>query len=126
MKIFRRGDIVEVNLSGAEGVEKRNDPTSGARPCVVVQNNTGNRFSDSTIIVPLNDIRQNKDLPVQVAVTPEELGFPGSKDSVVECGHIRAIDKKRIIGRLGELDPSAMQRVDNALAMSLNLPVSGR
>jgi mRNA interferase MazF len=117
-----RGDIVEVDLSGALGVEKKNDSRSGGRPCVVVQNDVGNRFSPMTIIAPLTDARQHKLLPVQVAVTAAELNFPGSKDSVVECGHVRTIDgDARMKAHLGSLDPAAMKRVDAALAVSVGL-----
>ena len=33
----KRGDIIVVDLAGAVGVEKKNDKTSGGRPCLVVQ-----------------------------------------------------------------------------------------
>ncbi|HCF25211.1 MULTISPECIES: type II toxin-antitoxin system PemK/MazF family toxin [unclassified Novosphingobium] len=123
MKIpVKRGDIVDVDLSGAQGVEKKNDNRSGGRPCLVVQNDQGNKFSPMTIIVPLTDAKQNKLLPVQVAVTAAELGFRGAKDSVVECGHVRTIDgDARVRKFLGHLDDAAMDRVDQALAVSVGL-----
>lgn len=122
MKIaVKRGDIVEVDLRGALGSEKQNDPGSGHRPCIVVQNDKGNGVSDLTIIVPLNDLSQAKGLRVQVVVTAAELG-PGGKDSVVECGHVRSIDgDARVKKYLGTLAPNAMRRVDKALRVSLNL-----
>ena len=123
MKVpVKRGDIVKVDLSGSKGVEKANDATSGARPCVVVQNDMGNRHSPMTIVVPLTDARQNKLLPIQVHVTAAELNFVGAKDSVVECGHVRTIDgDERVLEHLGSLHPDAMKRVDLALAISLGL-----
>ena len=123
MKIeVKRGDIIDVDLSGAVGVEKQNDAKSGGRPCIVIQNDVGNKFSPMTIVVPLTDARQNKLLPVQVAVTAVELGFPGSKDSVVECGHVRTIDgDARVRTHLGSLHPDALARVDAAVAISLGL-----
>ncbi len=123
MKIaVKKGDIVDVDLSGAVGVEKQNDAKSGGRPCVVIQNNVGNKFSPMTIVAPLTDTRQNKLLPVQVEVTAAELGFAGSKDSVVECGHIRTIDgDARVRAHLGSVHPDALARIDQALAVSLGL-----
>ncbi len=123
MKIpLRRGDIVDVNLAGALGGEKQNDATSGGRPCVVVQNQTGNDHSPLTIIAPLTDTAQFKHLPVQVLVTAAELGFKGSKDSVVECGHVRTIDRDtRIRSHLGSIQPEALARIDAALRVSLGL-----
>jgi mRNA interferase MazF len=118
----KRGDVVDVDLKGAVGVEKMNDRTSGGRPCVVVQNDIGNRFSPMTIVAPLTDAGQFKTLPVQVEVRAAELGFAGAKDSVVECGHLRTIDgDKRVRRHLGHLAPVAMRRVDQAIAISLGL-----
>jgi mRNA interferase MazF len=115
-----RGDVVYVDLRGAVGSEKQ-----GTRPCVVVQNNGGNRGSPLTIIVPLTDSdHQGKRYPQQVLVSASELG-PGGKDSVIECGLVREIDRDgRIDIRRGvwcHLDDEIMRRVDAALRASLEL-----
>lgn len=121
MIALERGDIVEVDLSGAVGGEKQNDAVSSTRPCVVVQNQKGNLYSPLTIVVPLTDVAQFKKLPVQVLVSAAELGA-GGKDSVVECGHVRTIDRdSRIKQLLGKIDAAALARVDSALAVSLGL-----
>lgn len=115
-----RGDIVAVDLAGAKGVEKKSDSPRG-RPCIVVQNDRGNRVSPMTIVVPITDEEQFKRLPIQVLVTADELGV-GGKNSVVECGQIRTIDAdERVLKHLGHLADSAMARVDKALATSLGL-----
>jgi len=116
-----RGDIVEVDLKGAEGNEKRNDSRSGSRPCIIVQNDVGNAVSPLTQVVPLTDDRQYKGFPVQVLLTAAELQMPGAKDSSAECGHVRTIDRSRILKVRGKVDPAAMKRVDQALRVSLSL-----
>ena len=117
-----RGDIIDVDLSGAVGVEKQNDAKAGIRPCLVVQNDKGNEESPMTIVAPITDARQGKMLPVQVEVSAGELGFAGAKDSVIECGHIRTIDgDARVKSHRGKLHAAAMARVDTALAKSLGL-----
>ena len=78
---IRRGDVVLANLKGAAGKERNGKDVI----CLVVQNDVGNKFSPMTIIVPLNDITQNKNLPVQVPITALERGTEG-KDAVIECG----------------------------------------
>ena len=113
---MKRGDIVMVDLRGSEGNEKL-----GTRPCIVVQNDVGNSVSPLTIVVPLTDARQDKRLPVQVGVLTADLPFSGSKDSVVECGHIRTIDKSRISASLGCVSSVVLARIDSALRVSLSL-----
>ena len=117
---IQKGDIVLVDLQGAVGGEKKNDQAINARPCVVVQNDMGNRVSPLTIIAPLTDTRQFKNFPVQVLVTAAELG--ADKDSVIECGHLRTIDRDhRIQKHLGRVAPGVIARLDKALKVSLGL-----
>ena len=111
-----RGDVVFVDLRGAEGGEKR-----GSRPCVVIQNDTGNAHSPLTIVAPITDQRQDKKLPVQVAVAAAELGT-GGKDSVIELGHIRTIDRDlRIERTVCRLSGATMAKIDTAIKVSLGL-----
>ena len=113
---LKRGDIVTVDLRGAEGGEKQK-----TRPCVVVQNDTGNKFSPLTIVAPITDAAQDKALPVQVSVGPADSAAL-TKDSVVECGHLRTVDRdERVSAVLGSLSASAMKKVDRALKTSLGL-----
>lgn len=119
-----RGDIVYVDLQGAIGGEKQNDATVGSRPCVVVQNDGGNKGSPLTIVAPLTDAAQYKGYAQQVQVTAAELAAIGSnaKDSIVECGHLRSIDRdKRIQKNCGAIAAPAMARIDIALKSSLGL-----
>lgn len=113
---LKRGDIVYADLRGAEGGEKQ-----GVRPCLVVQNDVGNAHSPLTIVAPITDQRQLKHLPVQVPVAAADLGV-WAKDSVIECGHLRAIDRDARIQRLaGHLPDHVMQAVDAAIRISLGL-----
>ncbi|WP_367873758.1 type II toxin-antitoxin system PemK/MazF family toxin [Luteolibacter sp. Populi] len=113
--ILKRGDVVTADFRGAEGTEKQ-----GRRSCVIVQNDIGNAKSPLTIVAPLTDAGQFKGLPVQVLVSAAELGN-GGKDSCVECGHIRSIDRNRIGRRVSSLNAVVMSRIDAALRVSLDL-----
>ena len=120
MKV-RRGDIVLVDLRGAEGHEK-----GGVRPCVVVQWDVWNRASPITIVAPLTDSRSKPRISNLVPVSAAELGAPDAKDSVVDCGQLRAIDGATRIGRkVGVLTPGVMTRIDRGLAASLGLSAVG-
>ena len=111
-----RGDVVYVDLHGAEGREKE-----GKRPCLVIQNDVGNLHSPLTIVAPITDERQYKDLPVQVRVSAAELG-PGGKDSIIELGHIRTVDRDRRIERMvSHVSDPTMAKVDAAIRVSLGV-----
>jgi mRNA interferase MazF len=110
-----RGDVLTVNLDPTLGTE-----ISKTRPCAVVQNNIGNRFSNRTIIVPITDKEHvPKDFPVHVRIPKGEGGV--EKDSVILCDQIRSIDEKRIVSTYGKLSASTMKKVDKALRISLAL-----
>jgi mRNA interferase MazF len=114
--VITRGDVVYVDLRGAEGDEKQ-----GKRPCLVIQNDKGNQCSPLTIVAPITDERQNKNLPVQIQVPAAELG-PNGKESIIELGHIRTIDRHRRIERLvSRVSDTTMAKVDAAIKVSLGV-----
>jgi mRNA interferase MazF len=110
-----RGEVVEVNLDPTVGTEVKK-----TRPCVVVQNDIGNRFSPRTIIIPVTGAEHVAKLfPVCVPLARGSGGL--AKDSVVVCDQIRAIDESRIVKTLGRLAPAQMEKIDAALKVSLAL-----
>ena len=114
VQIFR-GDIVRVRLDPTEGVE-----IGKSRPCLIVQNDFGNRVSPATIVAPITDAsHKQKVYPFQVFIPANEGGL--SKDSLILCEQIRTVDKQRIVEKLGSLPYSRMREVDLALKRSLGL-----
>ncbi|MBN1274602.1 MAG: type II toxin-antitoxin system PemK/MazF family toxin [Candidatus Aminicenantes bacterium] len=112
---LKRGEIVLVNLDPARGSESKK-----TRPCLVVQNDTGNQFSPLTIIVIITSQKDiHKKYPTDVWVDEGEGGL--DKPSIIQCDQIRTIDKNRIIKRFGLLDISRMMEVDQAIKISLDL-----
>ena len=120
--LLERGDVVWVDLRGANGAEKQK-----TRPCVVVQNNVGNARSPLTIVVPITNGDTWRGYPHQVMVYANEL-WEGAVDSVIDTGHIRSIDKDSRIssgaGVLCRLGETRMIQVDRALQSLLGLPES--
>ncbi len=99
------------------------DPTLGSEmkkthPCVVLQNDLGNRYAPTTIIAPITSTPY--DSPVVVPVHPtEENGLHHL--SYINLAQIRCIDKKRLKERLGAISPEICEDVANALKKSLAL-----
>jgi mRNA interferase MazF len=111
-----RGMVVEVSLDPVVGHEQ-----GKSRPCVVVQNDVGNRFASTTIIVPLTDASRVK-APSPIYV-PVKMGDGGTtKDSCILCDQIRVVDQSRFGRVFGALAPETMARLDAALLISLGLP----
>lgn len=109
----KRGEIYLVNL----------DPTIGSeikktRPAVIIQNDVGNQYSPTTIIAPVTS-GGKAIYPVEVEVKAPEGGL--NNDSLILLNQIRAIDKRRLVKQLGNLNQDTMSRVDQAALISLDL-----
>src|ERR1700674_777890 len=101
-----RGMVVEVSLDPVVGHEQ-----GRSRPCVVVQNDVGNRFSSTTIVVPLTAASQIRTVsPIYVRVKKGEGG--ATKDSYILCDQIRTVDQQRFRTVFGTLSPETMANVD--------------
>jgi mRNA interferase MazF len=90
----------------------RLDPTAGAetaktRPCVVVSSDELNRALSTVIIAPMTTTRRG--WPTRVEIT-----FQG-KTGEIALDQIRAVDKSRLVKRLGKLDSKTADVVLNTL-----------
>lgn len=110
----RRGDVVWLDFNPATGAEMRD-----RHPAVVVQNDIGNRASMLTIVAAITSNLRVAELPVGVAIEPEDSGLPHR--SAVHLGHLYTVDKRRLHRRAGTLPRSIMAQVDGALQVSLGL-----
>ncbi len=107
--------MVEVNLDPALGSEPNK-----IRPCVVIQNDVGNKYSPVTIVAAITGMENvPRPYPVDVPVRAGEGGL--AKDSVIQCNMIRCIDERRLVRSLGHVTPHTMQKVSAALKISLGL-----
>jgi mRNA interferase MazF len=109
-----RGAVLRVELDPARGSELKK-----ARPCVVVQRDAANATSPTLIVCPFTDARGRPGNLLNVAV---ERGVGGlTKDSLLRCNQIRAVDKERVLEQLGSLPPHVMEQVDAGLRRILDL-----
>ena len=113
MKV-NRGDILLVNLNPTKGSEQ-----GDIRPTLVIQNNFGNKFSPTTIVLPITSKKYTKEFSTNVEILREESKL--KMDSTILANQIRTIDKKRIIRKISHLDEEVMSKVDLALRISLGM-----
>src|SRR5580698_9690870 len=100
--VIERFDLFLVRLDPATGAE-----TSKTRPCVIVSPDELNRSLAPVIIAPMTTVRRGWPTRIQV----ESQGKPGE----IALDQIRAVDKKRLVKRLGRLERSLASMVLDTL-----------
>jgi mRNA interferase MazF len=112
---FKRGDVIMVDLGPAQGSVQK-----GIRPCVVIQNDTGNKFSPTTIVAPMSSMIHKATLPTHVVLQPD--GTNGvDTESFIMCEQIKTVCKKQLRDKKGTLSSATMRMVSKALATSIGL-----
>jgi mRNA interferase MazF len=110
----KRGDVYLVAF----------DPTRGAeiqktRPALIVQNDIDNRYSPITITLPITSRFDAKLYPTEVPLPAGEGGLTVA--SVALANQIRAVDKHRLVRRLGKVGAETMREVERALQLALGM-----
>ena len=107
----KRGELYYADLSPVVGSEQ-----GGIRPVLVVQNDTGNKYSPTVIAAAVTSRIHKARLPTHIEL-PQAFGL--QKDSVILLEQIRTIDKKRLMSRIGTLSEATMSKVNRAILISL-------
>ena len=111
---IRRGEIFYAELNPVIGSEQ-----GGTRPVLVIQNDIGNQYSPTTIVVAITSQISKAKLPTHVEVRAIRSGL--ERDSVILTEQIRTVDKSRLKEKVAVLDDEVMLRVDEAIEVSLGL-----
>jgi mRNA interferase MazF len=101
------------------------DPTVGheikkTRPALVIQNDVGNRHSPLTIVAAITSGVSPVPYPVETAIDPVAANGLEVRSSI-RLDQIRTVDRRRLVRRLGAVDPATMTKVDEAIKISLGL-----
>ena len=110
--VIKRGDIFYADLDPIIGSEQ-----GGVRPVVVVQNNVGNRYSPTVVVLPVSSAKKNY-LPTHIHVCGSKM-LP--KDSIVLAEQIRTIDRNRLKSYVGSVGFEIMKKVDKAVKISIGV-----
>ena len=111
----KRGDIYYADLSPVVGSEQ-----GGIRPVLIIQNDTGNRYSPTVIAAAITSQTGKARLPTHIALpVNESCGL--NRDSIILLEQVRTIDKRRLKERMGALDGQDMGKVDHAISVSFGL-----
>lgn len=122
----RRGEIYWVEFDPVKGSEQ-----GGLRPALIVQNDLGNRYSPTTVVVAITRTVPPEPYPFVVVVEAGESGLP--ERSAINCSQIATVQQAGSESRLrpprgesdvrpiGKLGADKMAEVDEALRYNLAL-----
>lgn len=90
-------DVIQVDLGRSFGSEQ-----GGIRPAVIVQNNKGNKFSPTVLVIPMTSEIKKVNMPTHNIM--HKTKFNGlDEDSMLLGEQTTVIDKKRILYKKGSL-----------------------
>ncbi len=112
--VVKKGDIFFADLSPVIGSEQ-----GGVRPVIVIQNDVGNKYSPTVIVAAITSQINKAKMPTHVEIRAGEHGL--NKDSVILLEQLRTVDKRRLKERIGRMDTDAMEKVNEALVISLGI-----
>ena len=112
--IIKRGDIYYADLRPVVGSEQ-----GGVRPVLVIQNDIGNRHSPTVICAAITSKMNKAKLPTHVELDTRRCNMV--KDSVILLEQLRTIDKQRLKEKICHIDSDLLERVNQALKISLVL-----
>ena len=113
--IIKRGDMFYADLSPVVGSEQ-----GGIRPVLIIQNDTGNKYSPTVIAAAITSQTGKSKLPTHIEIEAEGVGLKA--DSVVLTEQIRTIDKSRLKEKIGHIDNiTTMEKINSALGVSFGL-----
>lgn len=110
---INRGDIFYIDLEPVKGSEQ-----GKVRPCLIIQNNIGNKYSPTTIISPITS-KGDESYPFLVKINKGTANL--LKDCFIQLNQIRTVSKERIKKKIGYLPKDLINKVDFALKKSLAL-----
>lgn len=108
---YRRGDIYYIEAGGVcVGSEQK-----PGRPCVIVSNDLGNKYSSNVEVVFLTS-QSKKELPTHVSVICKV-------PSTALCENIQTVSKERLGTFIRACSDNEMREIDNALLCSLGITI---
>lgn len=109
--VYKRGEIWWVNLNPTVGSE-----TCKKRPCLILQNDQGNKYSQTTIVAPLLSGLKTYPFTVNIKKTSEN-GL--DQNRYIDLSQMRAVDAQRISNKQGILEEFYWEQIQEAILIEL-------
>lgn len=111
--MIKRKDIYYADLGPRSGSEQ-----GGNRPVIIMQNDIGNKFSKTVIVIPITS-KTKTELPTHVKIGKGECGL--KKESIILSEQIMTIDKSRLSKKIGKISDELMEDITKAVEISIGL-----
>ncbi|NGX62103.1 MAG: Endoribonuclease EndoA [Chlamydiae bacterium] len=106
----KRGEVYWVDLEPTRGNEAQK-----RRPGLVISNDIGNEFSPIIMIAPITS-KITRVYPTEVKTSV------ANRDAKIMLHQSRAVDKSRLLNKLGEVTSQTMIEVEKAIRIVFALP----
>lgn len=114
MRDPKRGDVVRVRLDPVVGSEQ-----AGIRPTLVISPDVINAHSPVILVACITSKKTERVFPFEAVIEPPEGGL--TRHSKVMLMHLRSVDKKRVLDRMGAISEATMETVERALHVATGL-----
>jgi mRNA interferase MazF len=112
------GEVYLADLNPTRGSEQ-----AGIRPVITVQRDTLDRFTTTVVVVPVTSNLRRAQIPGTMILPAGEGGL--TQDSVVLCYQVVAIDRQRLIQKLGDISADYLSQLKVALQYTLQMDENG-
>ncbi|MCW6051324.1 type II toxin-antitoxin system PemK/MazF family toxin [Lyngbya sp. CCAP 1446/10] len=112
------GEVYLADLNPTRGSEQ-----AGIRPVITVQRDTLDRFTTTVVVVPVTSNLRRAKIPGTMILPAGEGGL--TQDSVVLCYQVVALDRQRLIKKLGNISADYLSKLKVALQYTLHMDEPG-
>ena len=117
-KYVFRGEIYLVDFS--DNSEYGESVQTGKRPCVVLSNDVGNRYSKIINCCVLSTKQMKKDYPTHLKLEPNEMNKL-RQTSTVMVEQLRTVGREKLKFKIGKLTDEEIHRLNDVIAVTLGL-----
>ena len=114
---IKKGDIFYADLGSYS--EQKGSIQCGVRPCIICGNNLQNKYSEVILISPITSSTKKKSIPTHLKIRASECNL--TSDSIVLFEQIQTIQKSQLLGKVGSVSDSMIEKVNNKLMIALGI-----
>lgn len=107
---YKCGELYYADL----GQSSMGTEPGGTRPVLIIQNDIANNYPSSIIIAPLSSNTNKMRLPTHFEIKVNKKNNL-QKDGLIILEQIRAIDKRRLQGKIGEITFDELEQIKKSL-----------